>query len=105
MTKFQWKILEINAVDRVINGAKYFVIATDGEFTVETEGYCPIPLVEVVSEFETVTEEQVAGWVKKETMIDDQNSIELRLEEQLEVLKNQAPVKAPWVKTTFKPTL
>lgn len=105
MTKFQWNILEIKATDKTITGAKYLVSATDGEFKVETEGYCDIPLVEIVSEFETVTEEQVAGWIKKETMINDQNSIELRLEEQLEVLKNQAPVKAPWVKTTFKPTL
>jgi hypothetical protein len=105
MTKFDWKILEIKSSDEIITGAKYFVSATDGEYTVETEGNCDIPLVEVVSAFDTVTEEQVAGWVKKETMIGDQNSIELRLQEQLEVLKNQTKVKAPWVKTTFKPTL
>jgi len=105
MTTFQWKILEIRASNKIIEGAKYFVSAKDGNFVVETEGNCEIPFVEVVSEFDTVTEEQVIGWVKKETMIDDQNSIELRLREQLEVLKNQELVKAPWVKTTFKPTL
>lgn len=105
MTTFQWKILEVEASNNIVTGAKYFVCAKDEEFTVETEGNCAIPFVEVVSEFDTVTEEQVVGWVKKETMIDDQNSIELRLREQLEVLKSQKPVKAPWVKTTFKPTL
>ena len=69
MTTFEWKILEIKANNEIINGAKYFVFAKDGEFIVETEGYCDIPFVEILSTFDTVTEEQVIGWIKKETMI------------------------------------
>ena len=102
---FTWKILEVTSNDEYITSARFYVKAEDGKNTVETEGNCQLPRPEIISPFDQITEEQVIGYVQKETMIDGQNSIELRLTEQLEVLKNQKTARAPWVKATFKPTL
>lgn len=102
---FTWKILEIGAKDEIIESARYFVSATDGINTVETEGSCNIPNKGILLFFNQVTEDDVIDWVKKEIMQKGQNPIELRLQEQLEVLKNQQKTKAPWVKSVYKPTL
>ena len=99
------KILQLFANNEIVTGAKYFASLSDGEFTVETEGNCEFPFIEANTPFNEITEKQVIEWVKKETMNGDQNLIELGLQKQLEALKIQEPVKAPWVKTTFKPTL
>lgn len=102
---FNWKILEIGANDGVVKSARYFVSANDGINTVETEGFCEIPTGEIVTSFDQITEAQVIDWVKKVIMQNDENPIELRLQEQLEVLKTQEKTKAPWVKAVYKPTL
>lgn len=102
---FTWKIIDITSNGEYITSAHFYVKAEDGENTVETEGNCELPKPEIISPFDQITEAQVIGYIQKETMIDGQNSIELRLAEQLEVLKNQKLVKAPWVKATYKPTL
>jgi hypothetical protein len=103
---FNWKILDLFAdKDGVVKSARYFVVASDGVNTVETEGNCDIPTGEIVTSFDQITEAQVIDWVKKVIMQNGENPIELRLQEQLEVLKNQNAVKAPWVKTIYKPTL
>lgn len=102
---FNWKILEIKAEGEVITSAKYFVKASDGENIVESEGNCNFSDISVKTPFDQIEHDQVAEWVKKEFSQNGQNSIELMLQEQLEVLKNQKLVKAPWIKATFKPTL
>ena len=100
-----WKILEIGAKDGVITSAKYHAAIQEGDLIVETEGNCDFLDITVQTPFAEVTEAQVAEWIKKETVKNGQTSIEYRLQEQLEVLKNQEAVKAPWVKNVYKPTL
>lgn len=102
---FTWKILEIKVEGDKITSAKYFVSATDGQNIVETEGNHTFLGDTGTTPFDQVEHDQVVDWIKKETIENDQNSIELRLQKQLEVLKNQKSVTPPWVKPTFKPTL
>lgn len=103
---FNWKILDLFAdKNGVVKSARYFVTATDGVNTVETEGNADIPTGEIVTSFDQITEAQVIDWVKKVIMQNGENPIELRLQEQLEVLKTQEKTKAPWVKAVYKPTL
>lgn len=102
---FIWKIIDLYAENKIIISAKYSVCCKDESNSVITEGNCNFEIGEINTPFEEVTENQVIDWIKKETTIDGKNSIELMLQKQLEALKIQEPVKAPWVKTTFKPTL
>jgi hypothetical protein len=103
--KFTWKIISINCDSGIIVSAKYFASASDGENFVETEGNCIFSDLSIKTPFDQIEHDQVVEWVKKEYEQDDQNSIELMLQKQLEALKIQKTVTPPWVKPTFKPTL
>lgn len=100
-----WKISNLFVEGELITSVKYSVCASDETNTIETEGNCTFTDPVLSTPFKEVKEEQVLNWVKKELTEEQQNSIELNLQKQLEALKIQEPVKAPWLKTTFKPTL
>ena len=102
MTTFTWKILEISADQELITHAKYNVTADDLDHTVETEGnwWFNYP---VTIPFAEVTEEMVVSWIEKETMRDGINIIKSRLEEQLNEIKVNHTVPAPWLPQVFVP--
>lgn len=97
---FNWKIISIQAKDGLITEAKYYVIAKDGDYSVETEGHWPFgdPVLRIP--FADVTEEMVIGWIKEESIQFGKNIIESRLTEQLEALKTPK-VLPPWVPQVF----
>jgi hypothetical protein len=105
MTIYNWKILEISAENEIITHAKYSVIAQDENYFVETEGnwWFANPILEVP--FSEVTEEMVLFWIEKETIKDGINLIKSRLEEQLNVIKTQKTVIAPWLPQVFTPNI
>ena len=100
---FTWKILEVFAKDEVITGAKYHLIGTENDLSVETEGNwyfdCPIEKVP----FADVTEEMVTNWIESEAVKDGKCHITARLQEQLEALENK--VIPPWQPQVFKPEI
>ena len=100
---FTWKILEVSAKDNVITHARYHVIATQDDKSVETEGnwYFDCPTAKVP--FDQVTEEMVAGWIESEAVKDGQCHITARLQEQLEAMENK--VIPPWQPQVFKPEI
>lgn len=104
--KYEWKILDIFAVDGIIKSAKYFCTATDGNTIVETEGnwYFRDPEGNVTN-YADVTEEQVIGWINQEAIRDGKNLITSRLDEQVAALQNQKPVVAPWLPQVFTPEI
>jgi hypothetical protein len=93
-----WKILGIEATGELITQARYFAIATEGNFTVETEGNWFIPEPKLTVPFADVTEEMIVSWI-------DKSSIEARLVEQLAELKKQKVTVLPWLPQTFKPEI
>lgn len=103
--KYTWSILEISAKNEVIDFARYKTVIENGEFSVETEGnwWFTEPTLKVP--FVNVTEEMVISWIQKETMKDGVNLIESRLKEQLETLKEQESVIAPWLPQVFTPQI
>ncbi len=103
MIHYVWKILEISAENEIITHAKYNVTANDEDHTVETEGnwWFNTPLT---LPFLDITEEMVAELIEKETMRDGINVIKSRLEEQINALKNNNTVVAPWLPQVFTPT-
>jgi len=103
MINYQWNILEISAENEVITHAKYRVIAKDDEQFVETEGNWWFSNLVTDIPFNQITEEMVASWIEKETMKDGINLIKSRLEEQLNLLKNNKTVVAPWLPQVFTP--
>lgn len=100
---YVWKILEVYADDGSITSAKYFCSVTEGEDTVETEGYWSFPEAGDVP-FEDVTEAMIAQWIEDSAIVDGKNVIKSRLQEQLESLSKK-PVPAPWLPQTFTPDL
>jgi hypothetical protein len=100
---YVWKILDVYADDGAITSAKYFCSATEGDDTVETEGYWSFPETGIVP-FEDVTEEMIAKWIEDSAVVDGKNVIKSRLAEQLQTLSKK-PVPAPWLPQTFTPDL
>jgi len=102
---FIWKILEISANNDLITHAKYSVSAQNGDNSVETEGNWWFSNPVIKTPFSEVTEEMVASWIEQETMKDGINLIKSRLEEQLNAIKNNKIVVAPWLPQVFTPNI
>ena len=100
---FNWKILEISAKNGVITHARYHVIATQNNKSVETEGNWYFDCSNVKIEFDQVTEEMVANWIEQEAQKDGKCHITACLEEQLKALQNK--VVPPWMPQVFKPEI
>jgi hypothetical protein len=102
---YQWKILEVFATDEIITGAKYHIIGTENELSVESEGNwffdCPTAKVP----FLDVTEEMIIGWIEADAVKDGENHIQLGIKNQLKALKSYKPVPAPWLPQVFKPEI
>jgi len=102
---YQWKILEVFAQDEVITGARYHLVGTDDDLSVETEGNwffdCPTAKVP----FLEVTEEMIAGWIEADAVKDGDNHIKKGVENQIKALKSHKPVPAPWMPQVFKPEI
>ena len=95
-----WKILDIQADGEIITSARYHATLTNGDLSVETEGHCYFNEPIAKTPYAEVTEEMVAEWVENETV-----GVKSRLEEQLETLKKQKQVIAPWLPQTFTPKI
>ena len=102
---YQWKILEVFAKDEIITGAKYHLIGTEDEISVETEGNwyfdCPVAKVPYLE----VTENMICQWIEADAVRDGKNHIKMGIEKQVEALKSHKPVPAPWLPQVFKPEI
>ncbi|NBT49219.1 MAG: hypothetical protein EBT07_15645 [Actinobacteria bacterium] len=103
MTEFKWKITETVIKDEILKSLKYYCKATDGDLSVETEGYWTMKTPHEVSR--ETSESQVIHWLDLETSQDGNNIIESRLQEQLDNLRNPVSTQLPWAVPTFKVTL
>jgi len=102
---YQWKILEVFAQDEVITGARYHLVGTEDDLSVETEGnwYFDCPTAKVP--FLEVTEEMIIGWIEADAVKDGDNHIKKGVENQIKALKSHKPVPAPWMPQVFKPEI
>ena len=102
---FQWKILEVFAKDEVITGAKYHLIGTEDDISVESEGnwYFDCPTAKVP--YLEVTEDMICQWIEADAVVDGKNHIKMGIEKQVEALKSHKPVPAPWLPQVFKPEI
>ena len=103
---YEWKILGVTADETgLITEARYFASVESADGKVETEGnwYFNEPKLEIP--FEQVTEENVIAWIQKEATKDGDNSVECRLNEQLEALASQRDTVAPWMPQVFTPKI
>jgi len=102
---YKWKILEIFAKDEVITGAKYHLIGTEDDISVESEGnwYFDCPTAKVP--YLEVTEDMICQWIEADAVVDGKNHIKMGIEKQVEALKSHKPVPAPWLPQVFKPEI
>jgi hypothetical protein len=102
---YQWKILEVFAKDEVITGAKYHLIGSEDDISVETEGnwYFDCPTAKVP--FLDVTEDMIVNWIEADAIRDGENHIKMGIKKQVEALKSHKPVPAPWMPQVFKPEI
>jgi hypothetical protein len=96
-----WKILQIQANNDLITGARYFCTKAKGDNVIETEGWWNFAEPVLTVPFADVTEEMVIGWIID--CIGQQ--VEGRLDEQLAALESQKTVVAPWLPQTFTPVI
>ena len=101
--KFEWDILDVDSKDGVITSAQYEVTGTDGDFVVKTQGHWEFKDVEVKIAFDSVTRNDIIGWIKHESTTNGENLMTQNLEKQLESLKAQSNKKLPWESAVFKP--
>ena len=102
---YTWKILEVFAKDEVITGAKYHLIGTEDDISVESEGnwYFDCPTAKVP--YLEVTEDMICQWIEADAVVDGKNHIKMGIEKQVEALKSHKPVPAPWMPQVFKPEI
>jgi len=102
---YKWKILEVFAKDEVITGAKYHLIGTEDDISVESEGnwYFDCPTAKVP--YLEVTEDMICQWIEADAVVDGKNHIKMGIEKQVEALKSHKPVPAPWLPQVFKPEI
>ena len=102
---YKWKILEVFAKDEVITGAKYHLIGTEDDISVESEGnwYFDCPTAKVP--YLEVTEDMICQWIEADAVVDGKNHIKMGIEKQIEALKSHKPVPAPWLPQVFKPEI
>ena len=100
--EYKWKILEVFAKDDLITGAKYHLIGTEDDISVESEGNwhfdCPVAIIP----YAQVTEQNIIDWIEADAVIDDKNHIKMGIEKQIEALKLHKPVPMPWKPQVFK---
>jgi len=103
MTTFDWKISETSIENGLLKSVKYHCTATDGEFSVETEGYWTMRgQYEIPKD---VSEQLVGHWMDLDAIQDGKHLIKSRLQEQLDALKSAPSTKPPWAVDTFKVTI
>ena len=102
---YKWKILEVFAKDEVITGAKYHLIGTENDISVESEGnwYFDCPTAKVP--YLEVTEDMICQWIEADAVVGGKNHIKMGIEKQVEALKSHKPVPAPWLPQVFKPEI
>jgi len=90
---FTWKILELFADCK---GVKYYVEATDGKNTVESQGNYWFPEDKINLPFDQIKEQNLIDWINKD-------AIESNLKEQLQSLESTKSIDLPWLADTFTP--
>lgn len=103
MINYNWKILDLEAVNDLITTVHYHLTAADENYSVSTEGYWTFTNPVLNIPFKDVLPIDVIQWVEIDSTKNGINPIKVRLDEQLEALNNVKSVQAPWVKNTFKP--
>ena len=93
MVNFSWKILECYSEAK---GVKYYVSATDGKNTVESEGNYYFPEGTVNLAFEKIKESNLIDWIAKD-------DIQANLENQIKAIEDTQTVEFPWLAGTFTP--
>jgi len=100
MTTYTWTIEKIEQSDNLIKNVKYHVKAQDGDFSVETEGYCVFPDDSKYALVTELKEKNITDWVDEIT----QGAIKLNLDSQIEALKMpKSEAELPWLANTFIP--
>lgn len=100
MISYKWKILEFYGDDKVITEVKYHIVATDGNNSVESEGYRIFK--EPLKTFPEMLEIDVENYLDADSMQNGSNLIKSALDQQLLNLGKLTVAKKPWEKPTFK---
>lgn len=103
MSAFEWSIPETVIEAGVLVSVKYRVKLSDGDLSVETEGYWK--MLNPYNVDSETTEHLVAHWVDLDTTQTGRHLIKSRLQEQLDALKSNKTTRPPWAVETFKVTI
>jgi hypothetical protein len=105
MNTYNWKILSVTNENDLITSADYFLSATDGVNTVETQGKHNFNGTEIKVPLSELREQIIINWIIDETTQNEICSIKENLYKQLLKLQKQETSGLPWLANTFKPNL
>jgi len=100
MTTFDWKILQISAVNGDLKSVSYLVTAKDDQHEVKSQGNAEIQ-GKITLPFANVREADILACLREMYMQDEPNSLKSRLQEQLDYLKNDVNTDLPWQNQVF----
>ena len=96
MITYKWEILELYSEAKSV---RYFLSATDGTNTAETEGNHTFLEGTVNKPFNEIVEQDLINWLEKEHSEDGE--IKQNLQNQLKNLEINQKVEFPWLANTF----
>ena len=100
MNTYTWKIEHIELIGGLIHRVKYNLTVKDGDFIVETEGFCEFPVDDKYKYIAELKEKNITDWVDEIT----QGAIKSNLDSQIEALKlPKSEAELPWLANTFIP--
>jgi len=103
MTTFQWKLLEVGAVNGSLKSANYLVTAKEGNHEVQSQGHADIE-GKINLPFADVREADILTCLQEMYMQDEPKSLKSRLQEQLDYLKSDVNTDLPWQNQVFSVT-
>jgi hypothetical protein len=105
MNTYNWKILSVTNQGDLITDAHYYLSATDGVNTVETQGKHNFNGTEIKVPLSELREQIIINWIVDETTENEICSIKDNLDKQLLKLQEQKTSGLPWLANTYKPNI
>jgi hypothetical protein len=100
MTVFNWKLLQTTSVNGELVSVNYLVTAKDDQHEVQSQGHADVS-GKITVPYADIRESHIIACLTEMYMQDEPKSLKLRLQEQLDYLKNEISTDVPWKDQIF----
>lgn len=100
MTQFEWKILQTSSIGEQLVSVNYLVTAKDEINQVQSQGHADMT-GKLDVPYEEIREPMIVACLEQMYLNDQKGSLKIRLQEQLDYLKNPVSTDVPWKNQIF----